>query len=85
MPSSAMPSSARGSKASKGIRSAEAIYVGTPASVADRPVLDTSYDYCLTVIVTDVAAHDTYQADPLHQTFIQNVYKTCWKQVKVYD
>jgi hypothetical protein len=68
----------------KGIEHAEAVYVGSPASVAERPVLDNSYDFCLTVILKDVAAHDAYQIHPTHQAFIA-AHKELWKKVKVYD
>ncbi|MGZ0656724.1 Dabb family protein [Coraliomargarita sp. W4R53] len=68
----------------KTIEHAEAVYIGTPARVAERPVCDNSYDFCLTVIVTDVAAHDAYQADERHQAFLA-AHKEQWKKVKVYD
>ena len=32
----------------------------------------------------DVPAHDTYQADPIHQAFIAE-FKDSWEAVKVYD
>ena len=66
------------------IKHAEAMYIGTPANTAERPVLDSSYDFALTVILKDIAAHDAYQADPLHQAFIA-ANKALWKQVKIYD
>ena len=68
----------------KTIEHAEAAYVGDPAHTAERPVLDTSYDFCLTVLLKDVAAHDMYQAHETHQTFLAN-HKDKWKKVKVYD
>ena len=68
----------------KTITAAEAVHVGTPAAVADRPVLDKSYDFCLTVVLADVAAHDAYQADPTHQAFIGR-FKPLWDKVQVYD
>ncbi len=68
----------------KTIEHAEAIYVGSPAQVPERPVLDTSYDFCLTVVLKDVTAHNAYQADPVHQAFIGS-FKDSWKKVKVYD
>jgi len=68
----------------RGIKHAEAMYIGTPAKTAKRPVVDTSYDFALTVIVKDIAAHDAYQEDPLHQAFIANN-KELWKRVKIYD
>jgi len=66
------------------IEAAEAAYVGTPAATLERPVIDTSYDYCLTVIAKDVAAHDAYQVDPRHLAFLES-FKPFWTQVKIYD
>lgn len=68
----------------KGIDSAQAVYVGTPARTPERPVVDTSYDVCLTVILEDIAAHDAYQADPIHQAFVDD-YKGFWESVRIYD
>ncbi|WP_269524364.1 Dabb family protein [Coraliomargarita parva] len=68
----------------KGIEAAEAVYIGCPAATPERPVIDNSYDFCLTVILKDMQAHDDYQVDPLHQAFI-NGNKDLWKQVKIYD
>ena len=69
----------------KQIESAKAIYVGSPAGTPPRPgILQSDYSFCLTVILEDIEAHDTYQADPIHKTFIET-YSTCWKQVRVYD
>ncbi len=67
----------------KGIQHAEAVYIGVPAATPERPVIDTSYDFCLTVILKDMAAHDAYQADPIHVEFLKN--KDLWKKVKIYD
>jgi hypothetical protein len=66
------------------IESAAAVYIGSPAATAERPVIDTSYDFCLTVIVKDVAAHDAYQVDPRHTEFI-GTFKEYWRKVKIYD
>lgn len=66
------------------IESAEVAYVGSPAHTAERPVIDTSYDFCLTVICKDVAAHDAYQVDPRHTAFIEQ-FKSYWRKVKIYD
>lgn len=68
----------------KAIEHAEKVYIGIPAGTAERPVLDTSYDFCLTVIVKDVAAHDAYQEDPKHKAFVEK-FSDYWKRVKVYD
>ena len=68
----------------QGIHNAEAVYIGTPAETPERPVIDSSYDYCLTVILKDIPSHDAYQAAPLHQEFIAN-FKDSWDTVKIYD
>ena len=68
----------------KEIEHADSVFIGMPASVAERPVCDKSYDFCLTVILKDVLAHDAYQAHEKHQNFIA-VHKEQWQKVKVYD
>lgn len=68
----------------KGISSADSVYVGTPSNTPERPVIDASYDFCLTVILKDIPAHDAYQADPIHQEFIAK-FKDSWDAVKIYD
>lgn len=70
-------------EAMKGITHADAVYVGTPSATEKRPVIDSSYSYCLTVLLKDVAAHDAYQIDPIHTEFLKN--KNLWAQVKIYD
>jgi hypothetical protein len=74
----------KGVESLRGIDSAEAVYVGTPSNTPERPVIDSSYDFCLTVILKDIPAHDAYQADPIHQAFIAK-YKDFWEKVKIYD
>ncbi|AQQ72288.1 Stress responsive A/B Barrel Domain protein [Limihaloglobus sulfuriphilus] len=67
----------------KGIECAHAVYVGTPAAT-ERPVIDSSYDFCLTVILPDTAAHDTYQYDPLHVAFVEKC-KAMFGKILIYD
>lgn len=67
-----------------GIPGLIACHIGTPAATAKRPVIDTSYDFALTVVVKDVAAHDAYQIDPLHTAFIATC-KEQWTRVQIYD
>ena len=67
----------------KDIPSAAAVYVGSPSSTPERPVIDASYDFCLTVLLKDMAAHDAYQQNPLHQKFLEN--KELWERVQIYD
>ena len=66
------------------ISSANAAYVGTPAATPERPVIDTSYDFGLTVLLEDVERQDAYQVDPIHLEFV-NGFKEYWTRVAVYD
>ena len=68
----------------RGISAAEAVHIGTPAQTAARPVIDASYDFCLTVLLNDVAAHDAYQANPRHRSFI-DAFSGHWEKVVIYD
>jgi hypothetical protein len=67
----------------KDIPSAAAVYVGSPSSTPARPVIDASYDFCLTVLLEDMAAHDAYQQSPQHQAFLEN--NELWERVQIYD
>ena len=66
------------------IKSVTQVTVGTPAKTEARPVIDHSYDVALIVQCRDVAAHDAYQADPLHLAFIAK-FKADWTRVQIYD
>jgi len=67
----------------KSIPTIESIYVGTPAPT-NRPVIDSSYAVCLTVIFKDLAAHDVYQSHPDHLAFV-DANNSLWAKVLVYD
>ena len=67
-----------------GVKSVERVYVGTPAATAKRPIIDDSYSFALTVVCKDVAAHDAYQVDPLHQAFVAKC-SAMWTRVQIYD
>ncbi len=67
-----------------GIPSVEAVYVGAPAPVAVRPVIDNTFTFGLTVLFADIAAHDAYQEHPLHRAFLDR-FASCWDKVLVYD
>jgi hypothetical protein len=67
-----------------GIKAVEKIYVGTPAATEKRPIIDDTYSVALTVVCKDVAAHDTYQTDPIHLAFVAQC-KTYWTRVQIYD
>ncbi|MCH6259080.1 Dabb family protein [Puniceicoccaceae bacterium K14] len=66
------------------IEGAVAYYVGTPASVPDRPPLVKDYDFGLTGVFESVEKHDAYQVHPIHKEFIES-YKPIWEKVVVYD
>ena len=66
------------------ISSVHQLHVGAPAPTTQRPVIDDSYDFCLTVILENVEAHDHYQEDPIHLAFIQNC-SLLWERVKIFD
>ncbi|MFP4166680.1 MAG: Dabb family protein [Opitutales bacterium] len=66
------------------IDAAEAVYIGTPAPTPERPVIDTSYDFCLTVLLKDIAAHDAYQEHSRHKDFLTQ-FSGYWNQVRIYD
>ena len=73
----------KGLESLSGIESAEAVFVGTPAET-DRPVIDRSYTFGLTVLLADMAAHDAYQVHPLHKAFLEN-FSQDWDRVLIYD
>src|SRR5436305_12589598 len=57
--------------------------VGTPAAT-DRPLVDRTYTFGLTLRFADLAAHDAYQVDPIHRAFHSRCVKY-WTKVAVYD
>ncbi len=66
------------------IPSVDQLFVGRPADTTKRPVIDDSYNFCLTVVLRDVKAHDSYQSDPIHLEFIKKC-SHMWERVKIYD
>ncbi len=66
------------------ISSLVAYYVGRPATTPPRAVVDASYDFAITCVFADLAAHDAYQADPLHLAFVAQ-FKDRWQRVQIYD
>jgi hypothetical protein len=68
----------------KGIPHAEAICAGAPAKTGDRPIIDKTYSFGLTVLFATVEDHDRYQVHPLHQAFLQKFVPLCSK-ITVFD
>ncbi len=73
----------KGLESLRAIKHAEALYVGTPIP-SDRPVVDKSYDFALTVICKDARALEAYQADPIHRAFVDKN-RPRWERNLVYD
>ena len=57
---------------------------GTLAEELQRPVNDRDFDVSLHLVFQTKAAHDAYQAAPLHDQFIAEN-KDNWKKVRVFD
>jgi hypothetical protein len=57
--------------------------LGLPAATS-RPTVDRSYSYALLLRFDDMAAHDAYQIDPIHNAFHERCAKY-WTKTVVYD
>lgn len=66
------------------IEAVEAFYLGAPASTPKRPIVDSTYDYAITVILANLTAHERYQEDPIHTEFLEHC-AHLFERVKVYD
>ena len=67
----------------RSINAIQSVYVGKPADTR-RPVIDHSYDFSLTFVFADKAAHDVYQDHPVHQEFVAEC-AHLWERVQIYD
>lgn len=68
----------------RAVPSVSQYFVGAPAPIPPRPVVDASYDFSITAIFADVAAHNAYQVDPVHLAFVTR-FKSDWERVQIYD
>ncbi len=68
----------------KAIDGTRGVYIGTPAKTGNRPVIDTSYDFAVTVLFDSLQNHDVYQTHPLHLAFLKQ-FNTFLSRVQVYD
>lgn len=66
------------------ISTVDRIHVGVPATTPKRPLIDDSYSYALVLFFKDVAAHDAYQTDPIHDAFNDSC-RGFWARVQIYD
>lgn len=58
-------------------------HLGVPADT-NRPVIDRSYTYCLSLTFASKADQDKYQVEDVHLVFIKES-EMLWKKVLVYD
>ena len=65
------------------IESARHGWLGVPAPT-DRPIIDRSYSYALTVVFDDEAGQDLYQDHPVHDRF-RDECGSFWTRVLIYD
>jgi hypothetical protein len=47
-------------------------------------VVDTSYTFSLLLVFGDLAAHDSYQVDPIHKAFLDE-FRVMFEKVVIYD
>jgi hypothetical protein len=73
----------RGVNSLTGIESVRHGYVGVPAAT-DRPIIDRSYSYALTLVFDDERAHDQYQTHQTHDEFREQC-SPFWTKVLIYD
>jgi hypothetical protein len=67
------------------ITSIRDIHIGVPAPSEERDVIERSYDVSLLVTFANLADHDHYQADPLHDIFREKYAGPLCKRVMVLD
>jgi hypothetical protein len=58
-------------------------FVGRPAAT-NRPIIDRSYSFALTLAFDDQKGHDAYQVDPVHQKFVDDC-AAQWVRVLIFD
>jgi hypothetical protein len=73
----------RGLRTLPGISSVVDGSVGEPAATI-RPSVERSYSYALVLKFKDMAGHDAYQADAIHNRF-HSRFERYWTNAVVYD
>lgn len=58
-------------------------HIGVPAD-SNRPVIDRTYTYCLSLTFTSKAQEEKYQDEDIHKIFIKES-EMLWEKVLVYD
>ena len=67
-----------------GIPTVRQLFIGAPADTPARPVIDTTYDFMLTVLFDSLDDHNTYQDHRLHRAFVAD-HADKWLRVVVRD
>jgi hypothetical protein len=72
-----------GLRALRGIETVRHGWIGVPAAT-DRPIIERTYSYALTLVFVDEAGHDAYQVHPVHDRF-RDEFADFWSRVLIYD
>ena len=67
----------------KQIESVKYCFTGKP-SATDRPIIDRTYDYALTVVFDNKEDHDIYREHKIHDVFRDN-FSRFFLKVQIYD
>jgi hypothetical protein len=59
-------------------------WVGKPADTEERAIIDKSYSCALVLAFDDLAGHDSYQVDPVHDEFRTGC-NGLWSKIQIYD
>ncbi len=73
----------RGLQALRGIETVQHGWIGVPAAT-DRPIIERSYSYSLTLVFADEAGHEAYQVHPVHDRFREE-FGDFWTRVLIFD
>jgi len=73
----------KGLESLEGIETVKTIHIGVPAPI-DRPVVDTTYTFSLTILFENLAGHDVYQVHSLHLAFLDQ-FRAWFEKVVIYD
>jgi hypothetical protein len=74
----------RGLQSLRGIETVQHGWIGVPAAT-DRPIIERSYSYALTLVFANDAAQEAYQVDPVHERFREEFGQGYWERVLIYD
>lgn len=73
----------RGLESLRGIEMVRHGWIGVPAAT-DRPVIDRSYSYALTLVFANDVEQEAYQVHAVHDRFRRD-FETFWTRVQIYD